>query len=235
MRAAPIKRGHSLIKHGILQSNTGTLQSNTGTLQSNTNTKHRTLPSNTGIKHGHSPSNTCTLQSNTGTLRSNTGAWTTTRAPAGWKRRLPSAPATPRGPASSCPEAEGASTYTPTRTLGSAEATGGAGAGSSRAARERESSPLLTTRHPVTPCAPSFDRPTPCLNPAHTLRTPCPHPLQPNRHVSHASAVEDAMRMEAEGSDIIDVGAVSTQPGAANVSPEVELARAAPGLLVGLY
>jgi dihydropteroate synthase/2-amino-4-hydroxy-6-hydroxymethyldihydropteridine diphosphokinase len=45
---------------------------------------------------------------------------------------------------------------------------------------------------------------------------------------SPGRAVERALALQAAGADIIDVGAVSTRPGAAPVPPEEELARAAP-------
>eukprot|EP00962_Isochrysis_galbana_P061371 scaffold36536_cov146-Isochrysis_galbana.AAC.3 len=46
--------------------------------------------------------------------------------------------------------------------------------------------------------------------------------------VSAGAAVERALALQAAGADIIDVGAVSTRPGAPPVSPEAELSRAAP-------
>ena len=50
-----------------------------------------------------------------------------------------------------------------------------------------------------------------------------------------AAAVEAALRMEAEGADIIDIGGESTRPGAAPVSAEEEAARVLPvvGALAG--
>ena len=43
-----------------------------------------------------------------------------------------------------------------------------------------------------------------------------------------ASAIDAALRMEADGADLIDIGGESTRPGAAPVSAEQELARVAP-------
>ncbi|MHB8533705.1 MAG: dihydropteroate synthase, partial [Solirubrobacteraceae bacterium] len=48
------------------------------------------------------------------------------------------------------------------------------------------------------------------------------------RAVDPARAIEAALRMEAEGADLIDLGGESTRPGAAPVSAEVELARVLP-------
>lgn len=48
------------------------------------------------------------------------------------------------------------------------------------------------------------------------------------RFDSAAAATAHALELEAAGADIIDVGAVSTRPGAVAVSPEEELRRAAP-------
>src|SRR5262245_18640943 len=48
------------------------------------------------------------------------------------------------------------------------------------------------------------------------------------RTVDAAAAVDAALRMEAEGADIIDIGGESTRPGAAPVSADQELARVLP-------
>jgi dihydropteroate synthase len=45
-----------------------------------------------------------------------------------------------------------------------------------------------------------------------------------------AAALDAALRMEAEGADLIDVGGESTRPGAAPVTPDEELARVVPVL-----
>jgi len=48
------------------------------------------------------------------------------------------------------------------------------------------------------------------------------------RTVDAAAAVDAALRMEAEGADIIDIGGESTRPGAAPVSADQEMARVLP-------
>ncbi len=50
------------------------------------------------------------------------------------------------------------------------------------------------------------------------------------QHASTAAAVEAALRMVADGADIIDVGGQSTRPGAPRVSPEEEARRVLPVL-----
>ncbi len=50
------------------------------------------------------------------------------------------------------------------------------------------------------------------------------------RHLAAADAVAAAVRLERDGADILDVGAVSTRPGAAPVSVETELERLLPVL-----
>ena len=49
-------------------------------------------------------------------------------------------------------------------------------------------------------------------------------------HVDPAAALDAALRMEADGADLIDVGGESTRPGAAPVTPDEELARVVPVL-----
>jgi dihydropteroate synthase len=48
------------------------------------------------------------------------------------------------------------------------------------------------------------------------------------RYLDPEQALDRALEMEAEGADILDLGGESTRPGAATVSPEVELARILP-------
>ncbi len=50
------------------------------------------------------------------------------------------------------------------------------------------------------------------------------------RHNNHESAVEHAIKMEADGADIIDIGGESTKPGAQPVSADEELDRIMPVL-----
>jgi dihydropteroate synthase len=51
---------------------------------------------------------------------------------------------------------------------------------------------------------------------------------EPRPRVDPAAAIEDALRMEAEGADLIDVGGESTRPGAEPVSAADEAARVLP-------
>ncbi len=51
-----------------------------------------------------------------------------------------------------------------------------------------------------------------------------------SRHESHEQIVQEAMRMVAEGVDIIDIGGYSSRPGAAHISEEEEMQRLATAL-----
>src|SRR5262249_21536312 len=53
---------------------------------------------------------------------------------------------------------------------------------------------------------------------------------EPGRHHDLASAVDAALRMEADGADILDVGGESTRPGAEPVAADEELSRVLPVL-----
>src|SRR4051794_8529888 len=57
-----------------------------------------------------------------------------------------------------------------------------------------------------------------------------PDSFADTRHLTTASAIEAAIRMEADGADIIDVGGESTRPGAVPVPAEEELRRIVPVL-----
>ena len=48
------------------------------------------------------------------------------------------------------------------------------------------------------------------------------------RYLDPERALDRALELEAEGADILDLGGESTRPGAATISPEVELARVLP-------